>query len=167
MKVKILVVSMLVVVLTLAFSTSVALADKPAEPVGERLDLSAGPTEWSAGEPFHVTHGFYAVYWINEPIGNAFAFSKMTLEVDGVEVEVANLDTEWGAYPQLYNAKYFAKFFTFNFPDGLAAGEHTFVRRYYFTCQSYLFAGELLECYHPKELIEDPGMMETRVVNFE
>ena len=64
-----------------------------------------------------------------------------------------------------YGLKGFSKLYTFNFPDGMI-GEHTFVRRYYFTCQSALKAGELVICEHPTDLIEDLALMQTLVVNF-
>jgi hypothetical protein len=128
MKKKLFVSIMLVLVLTLAFSTSVALADKPPKTVSEQLSLYNGPTVWRSGEPFHITHGFVSGYLLDEPIGNAFALSKMTLEVNGIELEPDYVTSEWGALPE-YGFKYFFKYFTFNFPEGMT-GEVTFVRRY-------------------------------------
>jgi hypothetical protein len=58
------------------------------------------------------------------------------------------------------------KLFTFNFPEGMT-GEHTFVRRYFFTCQSYQNMGDPVDCDHPAELIEEPEFMQTLVVSFE
>ena len=164
MKKKILLASTLVFVLTPVIFTGVALADKHA-PVGEQIIVSGDPITFPAGEPFHIQHGFVWFYYINEPVGNGFALSKMTLEVNGVEVKPDYVTTDWGAYPPDLPYKGGIKLFTFNFPDGMT-GEVTFVGRYFFTCQSELFAGNVEECDHPTQLIEDPDMMKSLVVVF-
>lgn len=164
MKKRIVVIVSLLVGMAVLFSATTALAEKPPKTVGERIFLVDGSTVFSAGEAFHIMHGFQWIYWITEPIGNGFALSKMTLEVDGVEVDPDCIDIEWAALPE-YGLKGFSKLYTFNFPDGMI-GEHTFVRRYYFTCQSALKAGELVICEHPTDLIEDLALMQTLVVNF-
>jgi hypothetical protein len=172
MKKKLFMASMLVLFLMLAFSTSVALADKMPKTVGERIYLNDTPDNpdfpYPAGDPFHVIHGFVAYYQINEPIGNGVALSKMTLEVDGELVEPDTIEYDWAAYPQYdIGWKVVVKLYTFNFPEGLSSGEHTFVRRYFFTCQSYLKMGEVESCDHPGELIEDLEVGSSYVVDFE
>ena len=172
MKKRMIIFALLAVGMALLFSTTSVLAVKP-QPVGERLNLSEGPGEFPANTPFHITHGFASLYYITEPIGNGFALSKMTLELDGVEVEPTYIESTWLAEPKDYldydvpvPFKGFVKLFTFNFPDGLDPGEATFVRKYYFTCQSYLKGGFVLTCEHPTLLIEEPGMAQTLVLDF-
>lgn len=165
MKKRLFVFSMLVLALTLVFSTSAALAVKH-ETVGDRIIIGGDPISFPAGEPFHVQHGFQVLYEITERIGNEVALSKMTLEVDGVEVQPDYYEYDWIAFPPDYPYKYVLKLYTFNFPEGMS-GEHTFVRRYFFTCQSLWDDGIPVECHNPSELVEDTSMMQSLDVTFE
>lgn len=166
MKKKIIAASMLVVILAIVFTTSVALADKPPTTVGERIMIIDGPITFPAGEPFYIMHGFQSWFEINEPIGNGVALSKMILEVDGEEVEPDYVTIDWTNFMPEYPFKMAMKLFTFNFPDGMT-GERTFVRRYFFTCQSYENMGIPVDCKNPAELIEEPSIMQTLIVSFE
>jgi len=167
MKKKTLLASLLVLLLSLALYTGVALADKPV-PVGERIILYGDPITFPAGEPFHIQHGFFLGNYMNERVGNSRGLSVMILEVDGVEVPPSYVTTDWGAAPKDPEnpGKGGVKLFTFNFPDGMS-GTHTFVRRYFFTCQSFWDQGIELDCKNPAELIEFPPFMTSLEVTFE
>jgi hypothetical protein len=166
MKKKIMIVSLLVLVLTLAFSTSVALADKPPTTVGVKINIVDGMNiEFPAGDPFHIMHGFISGFEITEPVGNVVARSKMVLEVDGVEIDPDYVTIDWVNYIPDYPFLVATKLFTFNFPDGMT-DEHTFTRRYFFTCQSYWNMGIQVDCKNPAELIEDPYWEQTIQVTF-
>ena len=173
MKKRMILFVLLAVGMVVLFSTTSALAGKP-QPVGARIYIPDGAVEFPANTPFHISHGFVSLYYITEPIGNSFALSKMTLEMNGVEVEPDYIDRTWLAAPKDYldfgvpfSFKGFIKQYTFNFPDGLDPGEVTFVRKYYFTCQSYLKGGYVLTCEHPTLLIKDPiTPYDTLVINF-
>lgn len=92
----------------------------------------------------------------------------MVLYVDGVEVEPDSVDYDWAAYPQIdIGWKIVSKSYTFNFPEGMTAEEHTFVRRYFFTCQSYLKTGEVESCEHPADLIEALEMKSSYKIVFD
>jgi hypothetical protein len=159
--------SVLVLVVSLVICTGIASAVKK-DPVGERILIYDGEDViFPAGEPFHIQHGFEWYTYINDPVGNGIALSYMSLEVDGVKVKPDYVTIEnISGVPYDIPFLYALKLFTFNFPDGME-GEHTFVRRYYFTCQSYWSAGVPIECKNPAELIEDPGWMQSIVVTFE
>jgi hypothetical protein len=170
MKKKMFVISMLVLALTLVFSTSAALAVK-RETVGAQIMIYGDPISFPAGEPFHVQHGIVFGYDITERVGNEVALSKMTLDVDEFEIEPDYYDYAHYNFlpdpPPDYPDKAVIKLYTFNFPDGLERGTYTFVRRYYFTCQSFWDDGIPVECHNPAELIENPYWEQSLVVNFE
>ena len=170
MKKRILIIVLLVVGMAVLFSATTTLAEGIT--VGDRIFLYKTDENpdfpYPAGEPFHITHGFISYYLINEPIGNGVSLSEMRLYVDGVEIEPDWVDYERAAYPQYEEGwKVIEKLYTYNFPDGLDSGKHTFVRRYFFTCQSYLLDGEVESCDHPAELIEERSMRSTFKIVFE
>jgi hypothetical protein len=157
--------SILVLVIALTFFSGTAMADKP-EPVGERILLNDPPTSFPAGEPFHIQLGFISYWLITERVGNTAGRAVMTLEVDGVEIPPEYVTSDWTAYPPDAPYLVLVKLFTFNFPDGLEAGDHTFVRRYFFTCQSYWDMGVPVECHNSAELVEDTTMMQEVTITF-
>lgn len=165
MKKKIMIVSLLVLVLILAFSTSVALADKPPTTVGDRIIMYEGDQSYPAGEPFYIQHGFQSWFEINEPVGNGVALSKMILEVDGEEIDPDYVTIDWVNYLPEYPYLVATKLFTYNFPEGMT-GQHTFTRRYFFTCQSYWNMGIPIECKNGAVLVEEPSMLQTIEVTF-
>lgn len=158
--------SVLVLVVSLVICTSIAFAVKK-EPVGEQILIYGPDITFPAGEPFYVQHGFEWYTDINDPVGNGIALSYMSLEVDGVEVKPDYTTIEHiSGVPYEIPFLYALKLFTFNFPDGME-GEHTIVRRYFFTCQSYWAEGIPIECKNAAELVENPYMMQAITVTFE
>lgn len=165
MKKKFVLAGILVLVIALTVFTGTAWADKP-EPVGTRIIMYEPPASFPAGEPFYIEHGFINYWYITERVGNVFGKSVMTLEVDGEEIAPDYVTSDWTAYPPDYPFLVAVKLFTFNFPDGLEEGDHTFTRRYFFTCQSYWDLGIDVDCKNPAELIEDTGMIQTVTIPF-
>jgi hypothetical protein len=163
---KFIIASVLVLVLSLTIFTSVTMAEKP-ETVGTRILMYAPPASFDAGEPFYIQHGIGLGWFIGlERVGNNAGKGLMTLEVDGVKIEPDFVTREWINYKPEYPLLVQTKLFTFNFPDGLEAGEHTFVRSYFFTCQFYWDMGIDVECENPVELIEYLPMKQTVTISF-
>jgi hypothetical protein len=105
----------------------------PPEPVGTRINVNAGtPTDFPAGEPFHISQG-WGVGATAPP--QAAGIWNFKLEVDGVPrapdiVErTADSLTTTGYELPLLNRRW-----TFNFPDGLS-GTHTFTGHWIGPCQ--------------------------------
>jgi hypothetical protein len=114
---------------------AIPLAAQAVERVGEPINLLIGePTGLAAGEAFHIAHG-----WSTEdtepacppppaPIGS-FDFH---LEVDGVLREADGIEQTVGGSDGCLE---FTLVWVHNFPDGLAAGTHTFTGRWFAPCQ--------------------------------
>jgi hypothetical protein len=165
MKKKFLRAVLLVIILTL-MATSVVMAVKH-EPTGDRIVLNEPPESFPAGEPFYVQHGFVSWWEITERVGNAVGLSEMTLTVDGIEVSSDYKEISWTNFKPDYPYINATVLFTFNFPVGLPEGDHTFVRRYFFTCQSYWDMGIPVECKNPAVLVEADWMMQSVTVSFD
>jgi hypothetical protein len=165
MKKKLFIITILALTFTLVFSTSMALADIPSKTIGERLLVSSGSVTFAAGDPFHIMHGLMGWYEIGEPVENTFGLHYMTLEVDGVEIRPDYLDIDWTTY-QDYGGRLVTKLYIFNFPEGMT-GEHTFVRRYYLTCEYINENITPMECRNPADLVEFTPWMQILHVTFE
>jgi len=118
-----------------------AFAD-PASAVGERLIIRDGMTELTAGEPFHVRHGFKLCPSSRKAIG-AWDF---VLELDGIAQEshfyVENQHRPYGL-PGIVKYRWWLT----NYPEGLPAGEYAFTGTWFAPCQTVPGA----ECDTPNE----------------
>jgi hypothetical protein len=82
--------------------------------VGDRISLLDPPATYPANTAFHIWHGF--VFQDDRAYGR-FEFR---LDVDDVDVAADFFDV------QVFDRALFSKVWVFNFPNGLAAGTHTF-----------------------------------------
>jgi hypothetical protein len=142
----------IVVLLTLAISYS-ALAGP--EPVGERISFWDPPSEFTAGAPFNIRHG-----WTLTSNGEALGIYDFKLEVDGVLVreDFKMVSAESGSPDTL------RKNWVYNFPDGMT-GTHTFTGHWYAPCQ---FAVDQLgypgPCATPNDQVDSDSR--TMTINF-
>jgi hypothetical protein len=166
MKKKLFVVSVLVLALMLAFSTSVALAGKPNKAVGERFFVYDGSQVFAAGEAFHIEHGLFFGYEIGEPIGNSFGLNYMTLEIDGVQQKPDYRNIDFDLSYKEDGWRLVTKTYLFNFSEGMK-GTHTFTRRYFLTCESISEQLMPLDCDYPAQMIEWTDWNQTTMVSFE
>ena len=132
----------IVVLLTLAIPYS-ALADQ--EPDGESISLFFPPSEFTAGAPFNIQHG-----WTLTSNGEALGIFAFKLEVDGVLLreDFKMLSAESGD-PDTLRKKW-----VYNFPDGMT-GTHTFTGHWY------------APCWYAIDFLEYPGPCETPNAKFE
>lgn len=119
---KIALFSILAVILLITIP--VAAGDK--EPAGETLGW--GVTEYPAGEPFNIIHGWTlgSTPMVTNPGGYYFE-----LELDGEIIKPDYKIIGYNPETQLYE-----KLFVYNFPDGMTE-THTFIGHYYATCSDY------------------------------
>ena len=124
--------SITIVLLVMLFVLATpALAD-PRQLVGERINVNLGdPTEYPADTPFFVIHGSGT----DAPGATPIAAGHMgfALEVDGEYVE-ADWDYRSGNSAREGGPNIVWSGSAFNFPDGLPAGEHTFIGHWYVRC---------------------------------
>lgn len=120
-------VRVLILVLTILLIAVPVSAAKP-ERIGERINILIGdPVEYPAGEPFHIAHG-----WGEQPLKDAppgqYDFELFVdgefVDQDYVEREVTKTDD--GPVMQIV--------WVHNHPEGLDAGNHTFVGHWYLPC---------------------------------
>jgi hypothetical protein len=93
--------------------------------------LQGTPEAYPAGEPFFIIHNVY-VYTGVVPVANGL--SGFALEVDGVYVEPSWNFKGGGGWPADPPPNFVASGSAFNFPQGLSAGEHTFIGHWYVAC---------------------------------
>ena len=99
------------------------LAARP-EPVGGRINVLAGnPSEYEAGEPFHIVHG-WALENFDYPPGR-YGFQ---LDVDGTYLTEDHRFIEGGG-PDFAQVRTWL----FNFPDGMS-DVHTFTGHWWVPC---------------------------------
>jgi hypothetical protein len=139
----------LIILLICLFVFAVPAVAKEKEPVGERINILSGtPTEFPADTPFHIWHGWFEWPPYEAPIG----LWDFDLEVDGVYRKEDYIDRfaipYHGLQPDLFQLYYY------NFPEGLPAGEHTFVGRWFVPCMVAVEWG-YPPCSIPSELVED------------
>lgn len=117
------------------------------EPVGERINVLAGdPVEFSAGEAFHVLHG-----WFDFPATTQPGRFDFTLEVDGIDQGKGKL---FNFGPGLTGGVW-NRLWLFNFPDGLEAGNHTFTGTWWAPCEVAVDAGLWTDtCVTPNAKVE-------------
>jgi hypothetical protein len=92
----------------------------PHERIGERLNLFVGtPATFSAGQPFHVAHG-----WVggvgDSTDHDAFGKHSFTLDLDGTSVDATFVERFVAEDGTL------SRWWVFNFPAGLPVGTHVF-----------------------------------------
>ena len=116
-------VSLLALVGAVLVVAAPASADSKG-PTGTRIGLFKPPTTFPANTPFYVEHGF-----VCETGTEACPFGQgnLSLYVDGVLQRSTIVVTNAGGVV--------AKLWLTNFPDGLPAGDHTFVGVFSFTGQ--------------------------------
>jgi hypothetical protein len=107
---------------------AVPVAAKGKEPVGEKISVfpPGTPSEFPAGAPFHISHG-----WLLDPGEGPPGRFDFDLEVDGVlrdEDFVSRTVDRSGVSESLL------WIWVHNFPDGMT-GTHTFTGRWLAPCQ--------------------------------
>jgi len=103
------------------------VAAKRKEPIGERINVYLGtPTEFPAGDPFHISHGWFLIPG-EGPLGR-FDFQ---LEVDGVPRDE---DFVWRTVLHSQDPRYLRWEWVYNFPEGMT-GTHTFTGRWFVPCR--------------------------------
>jgi hypothetical protein len=101
-------------------------------PTGPRINLNWGPTTFPAGEPFHITHGWYMMPSEDAPVG----LWNFELEVDGVPMKPTFRWIEaYPADPSMGYPTWLVRTPVFNFPDGMEAGSYTFTGHNYAPCE--------------------------------
>jgi hypothetical protein len=103
-------------------------AAKMKEPVGARIDVLFGtPTTFSAGEPFHISHGFW-----HDPREVSAGRFDFELEVDGVfrDEDFVERRSDPSMDPDLI----LWRLWVHNFPQGMT-GTHTFTGHWYAPCR--------------------------------
>ena len=119
--------SFLITILTigalLMLASPVAAAEKG--PVGERINLYFGSTEFPAGTPFYIQHG-----WVQPSTDEAIGVFDFKLEVDGVllQEDFKMFSAVSGDPDLLY------RLWGYNFPYGMT-GAHTFTGHWFAPCQ--------------------------------
>ena len=116
MKKKVIFLLILAVLLLIAVPASA----KSKEPIGEQINLLTGgvPT-YTAGQPFHIAHG-WAFDPPDERPGPNYSF---TLEINGIIANESYRSREKLTWLWVYN-----------FPDGMSAGTHTFTGTWFEPC---------------------------------
>lgn len=155
---------MVAAVMALVLAAPAAATSPHNQPVGERINVLAGtPTQYPAGAPFHIGHGW--------PIGGTNAdpgeplqpkqagIYDFWLEVDGVRhqedyvIRVAYFDEPAGLPEADFRL---FRIWTHNFPDGMT-GTHTFTGHWISPCwQAVVRFGYPGPCRNPNEPT-DPG----------
>lgn len=139
--------TILIVLLISLFVLAIPVAAETEEPVGERINVFLRtPKTFPADTPFHIRHG----YWLWPPYDSANGLWDFDLEVDGVYQKEDYVD-RWvdpyhGETPDIY------RHWVHNFPEGLPAGKHTFVGRWYAPCKVAESWG-LPPCSNQNELV--------------
>lgn len=99
-----------------------AANNKPV--TGERIGLFAGPETFAADTPFYTEHGFVCLLGDTDCMGvEISARSWFELYVDGT-LQSSTTDVD-------RSNNTIAKYSLFNFAEGLPAGEHTFIGKWY------------------------------------
>lgn len=121
------------------------------EPVGGRINVLLGtPTEFPAGAPFHVRHGWGVESGITDH--DAVGRYDFVLEVDGVrrgeDFVVRSVTPGTGGAADTH-----ALGWVFNFPNGMS-GRHTFTGRWFAPCEIAVLGGYLGPCRTPTTPVE-------------
>jgi hypothetical protein len=111
---------------------------------GDEFNILLGtPLTHPSGEAFHLAHGWLLNLAIDRPAGQ-FDFR---LELDGAPVEENIVERSGSRDGYLFVKVY-------NFPEGLAAGTHTFTGYWYGPCRSLVEQGSYPgPCANPNEQV--------------
>ena len=122
MKKQSLLITILIIVAILMLANPVAAAKGP---VGERINLYFGSTEFPAGAAFYIQHG-----WVQPSTDEAIGVFDFKLEVDGVllQEDFKMFSAVSGDADMLW------RLWLYNSPDGMT-GEHTFTGHWFAPCQ--------------------------------
>jgi hypothetical protein len=139
-----------ILLVLILFVITTPVAAKARVLVGERVHLGVSggdpTTEFPADEPFHILHG-----WRLESGTKRINLYNFELDVDGVRVE-EDFIFRWSEPEDL---KYLNIGWAYNFPDGMAAGEHVFTGHWYGPCQPLVDNGDYEgPCAQPNEVVE-------------
>ena len=133
--------TVLSIIVLVALLLATPLLAREKEPIGDRISVfGSGTQEYTAGEPFHITHVLIEVPPLAVP-GQV----QFELELDGVIVRPTYVErtTVVGEDGPLFYPQWF-----FNFPEGLA-GQHTFEGHWIGPCFVALEFGFVDECANP------------------
>jgi len=117
-------VTVLLIIALVAYTTPVA-AVRDA-PIGERIRVRNASIEFPAGAPFYFQHG-----WIQPSTDDAIGVFSFALDVDGMPKQV----TFKMFYAESGDPDLLTRLWVYNFPEGMAAGTHTFTGHWYAPCQ--------------------------------
>lgn len=116
---------------------------------GDQINILAGnPTTYAADAPFHVLHG----WGMKDPAekGAYVAGYGFQLEVDGLWMGRGHVIVQRNNETKSLTRRYL-----YEFPDGLSAGDHTFVGHWYMPCQEAVDTGQWTgECAHKNTPVE-------------
>lgn len=137
---------LLVLVACMLLAGMAAPAMAAQEPVGDRINVLFGePEEYPADEPFFVLHGWGPVV---PSLTNAVGQVGFRLDVAGEDQGKGKL-INWGGPDGL------GRLWLYNFEDGMAAGEVTFIGHWFLPCQVAVDEGMWSEaCPTPNAMVE-------------
>lgn len=149
--------SMLLLLAVLVLAVPTAVADR-AQPIGDRISVLSGPSTFSAGEPFHIVHG-----WLNDPTwGVPLGRFDFQLEVDDVYWDEDFFITE-RVFDEVGQVWKIRRLWVYNFPDGLPAGEVKFMGHWLAPCEAAKdYHGYPGDCDKRNEIVEpydDPPLL--------
>lgn len=116
-------ITILIIAALLMLASPVAAAEKG--PAGERINLYFGSTEFPAGAPFYIQHG-----WVQPSTDEAIGVFDFKLDVDGVLVQqdFKMFSAASGDPDMLW------RLWLYNYPDGMT-GAHTLTGHWFAPCQ--------------------------------
>jgi F5/8 type C domain-containing protein len=145
----------------LVSAAAVPAAASSQERIGGRINVILGtPTQFPAGDPFHITHGWGPESGVTD--ADAIGRYRFELDVDGVRTGESFVERSvvpgTGGAPDLHSL-----FWTFNFPQGMA-GTHTFTGHWYAPCAAAVGLGYAGPCTSPTTPVE--ALTRTLTVEF-
>ncbi len=117
--------AIVILLLILMLAIAIPAAAKAKETVGEKINVLTGaPEAFTAGEPFHIAHG----WGFSPPEDKPHGKYEFWLDVDGVMVEPDFISRSGGGSPLII------WLWVHNFPDGMT-GTHTFTGHWLAPCK--------------------------------
>ena len=149
----------MVVVLVCAVVLAPGASAAPDKAVGTSLGF--GATQFPAGQPFNITHGWLLAPRFTEALGEY----RVTLAVDGVEMNRDFVETTRQPDDPTLGTELF-RAFVFNFPAGMT-GTHTFAITFLGPCQGLVDGGFATgPCANANDLIPTSGSPIISTVTF-